>query len=579
MKKIFMSLPIFAALLMTGCTSDDIEENVKPTPVKDVITLTAELSLEDEGSRIIFDEDNGRQLYWDVNDEITIVGKNGGKVLYVASNVMEDNKRLASFTPKDDAESLTEDDFPAEAFYPASLASKVLPAEQKYDGTKLSDVNPMYAVFETAGAKAMFSNLCGLLAINLKGTLGGEVVNEIRISADEAMSGAFDVAESNGKYKAVLTQEAKQAKAGITLKCGEDGVTLSKDESTKFFVAIPEGVYHNLSIITIGNELDGGGIENDAKVMKVGASLDIKRNKFTTINEYAIDYRDSWYLLPGVFTVGEDGHKVQFTRGNLFWDGTQFGLEENQYDYPSTYDANHIGHFYFNTKAENSYGNYICDGGDSELDFAFCHYENGEYRDPSFNVYGKKGYRILMGVKPSNITDAVWGGRIDEWKYIFTLTSRMYKQTGTKFTHTGFISTSSTSIEDVQLKSSIFIYPDNYNGKKIGESGGPTTWQEINSLGIVFLPGAGIRKNGTISDTGGYARYLGAAGRYRSSSWENHEELFKNASTANYSNTWGFYSANNTASQAFPIRLVKDVKCLTVTANDIYNDETPGWWK
>lgn len=59
--------------------------------------------------------------------------------------------------------------------------------------------------------------------------------------------------------------------------------------------------------------------------------------------------------LSGVFTVNDSGKKVKFAPGNLFWDGEKFGVEEHQYDFPTVWDPNHVGHFYWSKDARVAY--------------------------------------------------------------------------------------------------------------------------------------------------------------------------------------------------------------------------------
>lgn len=43
--------------------------------------------------------------------------------------------------------------------------------------------------------------------------------------------------------------------------------------------------------------------------------------------------------------------KVSFARSNLYWDGSKFAFEENPWDYPTKWDANHVGHFFWSKNA------------------------------------------------------------------------------------------------------------------------------------------------------------------------------------------------------------------------------------
>ena len=51
-------------------------------------------------------------------------------------------------------------------------------------------------------------------------------------------------------------------------------------------------------------------------------------------------------LLTGAFSVSAT-KQVQFTKSNLYWDGSAFKFEENQTDYQTSYNASHVSHFYW----------------------------------------------------------------------------------------------------------------------------------------------------------------------------------------------------------------------------------------
>ena len=77
------------------------------------------------------------------------------------------------------------------------------------------------------------------------------------------------------------------------------------------------------------------------------------------------------------------------------------------------------------------------------------------------------------------------GGDNREWAYLLETRTKAYG----KPRYTGKVS--GVSIDGVTRKG-LFIYPDDYNGSEVG-NGGPGTWTDINSAGLVFLPAAGLR--------------------------------------------------------------------------------------
>ena len=539
MKKIFILLPMFAAVLMTGCSSDDIEENVQPTPVKDFVSLTADISFDDD-SRITYQESD-RTIHWEMTDKIAMVGANGTKTAIYKIDEILKGGLSAKLSPKKEDAGLTEDEFPAEAFYPASLANKVLPEVQQYNGDNLSAVNAMYTTYAKGQTNAMFSNICGLLRVNVLGSYSGDYLKEIRIEANQALSGAFTLTEvttpqPTGKFKAVMAADAKKY---LTLNCVSAehpyGIELSTTEAKSFYITLPANTYTGMKITAVSGD-DATG--NYVRTMKAGKNLVITRN--TRYNMPVTVTFEQDILLPGVFTVDADGHKVQFTRGNLYWDGTKFGLEKNQYDTDvDTYKDGHKGHFFWRTKYENAIsGNNDDEPMDDHLNLFTNHSgSNG------FNVYGITNMRVLYGPKPAYASTTT---HPNEWSYIIS-NDRMVNGKPAYQAKTN----SNISIDGNNYRG-LFIFPDDYNSGLVGAGDGPKTWAEINALGIVFLPTTGEYRSGsTMYNPNDYLRYLGGDARHSSlSSWYP-------TGIQNTNNNIGTFDTNN--NYGFSIRLVKDV--------------------
>lgn len=69
------------------------------------------------------------------------------------------------------------------------------------------------------------------------------------------------------------------------------------------------------------------------------------------------------------FTVDSNGTTVEFAPGNLYWNGSAFKFETNQWDYQNTWNASHLSHFkwsnaYITITTDYSYGgNLFCASG------------------------------------------------------------------------------------------------------------------------------------------------------------------------------------------------------------------------
>ena len=75
---------------------------------------------------------------------------------------------------------------------------------------------------------------------------------------------------------------------------------------------------------------------------------------------------------PFVFTVNNSGKTVKFSPGNLYWNGSSFAFEEHQYDYPTSWNTNHIGYFFWSKDASIAYAASYNDSGNTTADKFFA---------------------------------------------------------------------------------------------------------------------------------------------------------------------------------------------------------------
>lgn len=157
-------------------------------------------------------------------------------------------------------------------------------------------------------------------------------------------------------------------------------------------------------------------------------------------------------LLSGVFTVkaateSTPAKKVKFTKGNLYWNGKQFKCEANQYDYPTTWDASHVGHFFWSKSKDvaiaKSYND--SEAGDSDTFFAV---DGG----------AMAGYTVLSD---------------DEWQYLIDHSL-------------------SDKIITIDVKNCALLIPDNFPGS-LNEYYTAAEWATAEKSGLVALPLAGDR--------------------------------------------------------------------------------------
>lgn len=258
--------------------------------------------------------------------------------------------------------------------------------------------------------------------------------------------------------------------------------------------------------VTIG--INAQGVE----IYKNGKLINYYKN--TDTEKYMVVFKENPeadLLLPGKFTVNDSGKKVQFTNGNLYWDGSEFRLEEKQTNYPTEWNEIHIGHL--------SWTNWVnyCLWNERPYDKGYaCHspYNEGlEYWCSEKHPITVQGIKDLFVLSES------------EWDYLIKKRSKR-----------------GVTVDD--QANCLIIAPDGYND----ELKSSYTIDEVNSLGLLCLPPAGSRSISSFSNCGEY-------GWYWSSTLEDESYadclFFSNTETA---------TAVKTKSSQFCVRLVKLAK-------------------
>ena len=168
----------------------------------------------------------------------------------------------------------------------------------------------------------------------------------------------------------------------------------------------------------------------------------------------------------GVFTINENDAKINFSRGNLYYDGSDFNFEENQYDFAKSWNENHISHFMWSADKNMAISTLGTITG-SENDIFFTN-------KADFAVNGQTGWRTLSN---------------DEWNFLINL-RRVNGESG--YGHTCIMAT----VNDVD---GLIIFPDGYDGSVEGLSSIPE--------GCAFLPNAGDRMRTLVRNAGYFGKY------------------------------------------------------------------------
>ena len=506
-KRAIVLLAFTAALTAVSCQKEAMKE-AETTPTGEGMTISA--VTEGIGADVKADLAYKYDVIWRTGDKICVKNSEKKSVEFTLTGGQGTTKGTFS-----SGESISGE---VEGFYPASVANLIWPAEQQNN-----QVPPMYCkktLSSTQDQTFNFASLGSVLQLNFNSTTAGIVLKSIEVKADEAMSGVFTI---NEEGKAVISQPEGD-KPGITLDLGE-GVTLGTS-AKKFNIAVPAGEYHGLSIIFTAT--DGTKCTINAKKDK---AIEIVFNTVNTLavsGEFKSDLPDG--ALPGVFTVSDDNGvtktPIHFSQGNLYYDGSNFNFEANQYGFNSSYQSTYVSHFYWSKDADEAV----------KQDF------NWEQSMSAGDVFftNVDGFKVNVGGKDQT------GWRTlstNEWQYLFN--TRTMEKDGARFEN---LTSSGITVEGVTFKG-VVLFPDDFTDQADWKTK-YTTWEALNNAGIVFLPAAGVRRvpSGVIQ--------AGSFGYYRSSSAAGE----KNAYTVMFKSSEvdpGYSAARRLG---YSVRLVTEVK-------------------
>ncbi len=166
--------------------------------------------------------------------------------------------------------------------------------------------------------------------------------------------------------------------------------------------------------------------------------------------------------LAGTFSVSAT-KKVQFTKSNLWWDGSAYHFEANQTDYPTEWNAKHVGHFYWTSSKDYQSGNA------SYMPYAQSYSYSSQSTSDKF-FCGEDNPLTVDG------TSGCFALSQSEWDYL--IRSRTNATNLRKY---------GVTVGD--KKDCLIIAPDGFNGTLKASY----TLDELSSLGLVCLPAAGFR--------------------------------------------------------------------------------------
>lgn len=466
MKKILTyGIFIVAASLISACSQEDNLTVQKPTKG---MTLSATVPQED--TKAEFDMSNSTWKFsFTTNDNVSVTNNKVSEGTFYTFTKPASGK----FSSADATTTLETATW--YAYFPQVNASGIIDLTNQ-DGTQAGIAN-LYAM-----AAKQENVAAGTVSLSF--TMNPKVAI-LKITNPLSTAVNVYIKNSEGKYITGLTP----SEDGFTVNTQDDAAVACGNiaASGTAYVVVPSNIEISVSF--------SSGYSKSTKSTGLAAA----KYYPITINNIAV--------LPGKFTVGSDGHKVQFAAGNLYWNGSTYGFEDNQYDTRTSWDPNHVTHFY-----------------------KYYHGADGKPYDQNYNnsyVFDKS-----TASKNSIEMDYLFDGF-----RLLTKEEMTYLHDTRKVTENH--SNSKKTIDGVDYYYFMLIYPDDYSGSK-----GENTWESINNAGIVFMPVSG-RRNGTIfTATTNYGYMMvGSSTGYTSTSFN-----------------YGLGAALNSFTEGFIVRLVKDAE-------------------
>ena len=296
MKKIMIFAAIAATLSLASCQKEGLNEAVKddPSAVSESPVFTATIST---GSKTTVDAASGK-VSWETTDEITVTDKDQKTAVYSIESIDVTTGR-AKFVYKSG-------DTLGEGPYTATYGIAPTTA-QTYSATP----GKLYmTATATSGTSLEFTVQCGLMEIKLTKT-------------DESV-----------KHISVFGTPTGGAETQYALTCTE-AQSIATEKS--FYIAVPAGSYNK--IVLSDNE-------NDFCILTAPAGISVAANHIKPLT-FGTEKLNFTAALPGVFSISNDGgqtiQKVRFAKGNLYYDGENWGFEEAQNYFRTLNDGTHKG--------------------------------------------------------------------------------------------------------------------------------------------------------------------------------------------------------------------------------------------
>ena len=457
-----ITLALCAMALAMGGTSCKKE---KENNIQGGDRMVIGASIEQGGSKTEIGPENNNQMpvLWSANDSFTLYAK--------------DNTTGSKFTIQDGDEGSTsaqfegekpEGDAPYLAMYPTDGSYNgdktfcyTIPARQ--DSYNINHAGPMVG-YSADGESASFQNAASWIRVGLKGTATVDKV----VLTYKTSGKPRNYPPLFGTLTITVNDDGTIKKTEISSGSSKEipTLTLNKtaklgDDYTYFDFLVPEGAFDGINgINAVFTVLD----TNDKTLATIEKGIPcILRGKVYVIDAPS-PIPDG--TLPGAFTISDDGQKIHFSQGNLYYDGTNWGFEEEQFKfstYPGKGKCDKDGYSKDSGAANNRWG--LFGWSTENKNFGMSTSTSSDDYSGDFYDWGKT---IGDGNTWRTLT-------IGEWEYLFA-------HHVNKWGSCGFIT-------------GRFIAPDGFAGDL---SAAINDWKKAEAAGIVFLPAMGFRDGSTV---------------------------------------------------------------------------------
>lgn len=441
MKKSFIFGFIAATLGFTACSSEDDAILTENTQKRMVLNATVEQPAE---TRASIDDTNAEAwaFHFAEGDVVEVTNSAISNTYYTFTKGSDTKFASADATPTASAATWY-------AYFP-SKSIWLIGQSGNLTGDERSVAN-LYA-------------LSGATASSVTGENGLSIAMQPQVAIIKITNNKGDIkirVKYDGQFVTGLM--AKNGEAGfLVLTCPTAFNFLQTSTTGPHYIVVPAGV--SLTILNGNTELKSNANVEAGKYYNLTITADSSdpgtdvtpSEDGTPSSGGTVDTTDP-NLIQSLFSVSNT-KKVQFTKGNLYWDGSAFKFETSQTAYQTTWNATHIDHFFWTKTQAASYAERYNDGANTATDVPFF----AESNKGNLSVNGTTGYYALTK---------------DEWDYLI-------------FRRPNAASLRKTEVRVGGTKCFV-IAPDNFDVSKWKGENEYYTLDEANSLKLLCLPVAG----------------------------------------------------------------------------------------